>query len=131
MPGWWTIAPIALVVAAALSAALILALFPLLRRYALARPNARSSRKVPTPQGGGIAVIVATLLATVLALLLANVPLLTLPLLSVALPALVLACVGTVDDLRPVHIPAGLGGESLAGSGRSVAREPHQFHGRP
>lgn len=104
MPGWWTIAPIALVVAAALSAALILALFPLLRRYALARPNARSSHKVPTPQGGGIAVIVATLLATVLALLLANVPLLTLPLLSVAFPALVLACVGTVDDLKPVPV---------------------------
>jgi UDP-N-acetylmuramyl pentapeptide phosphotransferase/UDP-N-acetylglucosamine-1-phosphate transferase len=34
---------------------------PLLSRYALARPNARSSHRVPTPQGAGIAVIVATL----------------------------------------------------------------------
>lgn len=34
------------------TAALILLLFPLLRRYALARPNARSSHKAPTPQGG-------------------------------------------------------------------------------
>ncbi|MBR0826102.1 glycosyltransferase family 4 protein [Bradyrhizobium manausense] len=35
---------------------------PLLQRYALARPNARSSHRIPTPQGGGIAVIAATLL---------------------------------------------------------------------
>ena len=35
----------------ALTAALILLLFPLLRRYALARPNARSSHTIPTPQG--------------------------------------------------------------------------------
>src|SRR5258708_37793683 len=47
--------------AAVLSAVLILLLRPLLRRYALARPNARSLHREPTPQGGGIAVIVATL----------------------------------------------------------------------
>ena len=51
------------VLAAAISAALIWAIRPMLRRYALARPNARSSHRVPTPQGAGIAVIAATLAA--------------------------------------------------------------------
>ncbi len=38
-------------------------LHPLLVRYALARPNGRSAHAVPTPQGGGIAVLAAALLA--------------------------------------------------------------------
>ena len=46
---------------AVVCAGLIWLLRPVLRRYALARPNARSSHTVPTPQGGGIAVIAATL----------------------------------------------------------------------
>src|SRR3712207_7418583 len=48
--------------AAAITAALIVLLHPLLVRYALARPNARSSHKVPTPQGGGIAIMAAVLI---------------------------------------------------------------------
>src|SRR5262249_36830733 len=44
-----------------LSLALIVLLRPSLARYAMARPNARSSHHSPTPQGGGIAVVVATL----------------------------------------------------------------------
>src|SRR5215468_6543472 len=51
------------VMAAFYCAALIMLLLPLFRRYALARPNARSSHSAPTPQGGGIAVIVAAVLA--------------------------------------------------------------------
>ncbi len=50
--------------AAVLSALLIVALGPWLARYAVAKPNARSSHKVPTPQGGGIAVIGATILVS-------------------------------------------------------------------
>ncbi|MFY8152515.1 MAG: glycosyl transferase, partial [Hyphomicrobiales bacterium] len=46
-----------LAVAAAVSALLCVLLRPLLMRYALARPNARSSHRVPTPQGGGSAVL--------------------------------------------------------------------------
>ena len=42
---------------AAATALMISALKPVLRRYALARPNARSSHSVPTPQGAGIAII--------------------------------------------------------------------------
>ncbi|WP_287029147.1 MraY family glycosyltransferase [Pseudomonas sp. UBA6310] len=49
-------------------AGLSLALTWLLRRYALARsiidiPNARSSHSVPTPRGGGVAIVVSFLLA--------------------------------------------------------------------
>jgi UDP-N-acetylmuramyl pentapeptide phosphotransferase/UDP-N-acetylglucosamine-1-phosphate transferase len=47
---------------AAISAGLVLALLPILRRHALAQPNARSSHRAPTPQGGGIAVVAATVL---------------------------------------------------------------------
>ncbi len=43
-----------------------------LRRYALARslmdiPNARSSHSIPTPRGGGVAIVIAFLLATLVA----------------------------------------------------------------
>jgi len=92
---------LALLLSAALSAGLILRLMPLLRRYALARPNARSSHVVPTPQGGGIAVVTA--LVTVSGLL-AGAP-------EVgprdawtwlAGGTLALAVLGAVDDLRPL-----------------------------
>ncbi len=53
-----------LLAAAVLSAVLIVALGPWLARYAVAKPNARSSHKAPTPQGGGIAVIGATLIVS-------------------------------------------------------------------
>ena len=45
---------------AALAAGLILILRPLLIRYLLAHPNARSSHQIATPQGAGVAVIAAT-----------------------------------------------------------------------
>jgi UDP-N-acetylmuramyl pentapeptide phosphotransferase/UDP-N-acetylglucosamine-1-phosphate transferase len=51
-----------IVAAGACSAGLIVLLGPLFRRYALARPNARSSHTTPTPQGGGVAVILAVIL---------------------------------------------------------------------
>ena len=47
---------------------------PLLERIALAKPNARSSHTVPTPQGGGIAVIAATIIAAAGALYLSARP---------------------------------------------------------
>ena len=55
--------------AGVLCAVMIVGLMPALVRYALARPNARSSHTVPTPQGGGIAVVTATLVVAVLAVL--------------------------------------------------------------
>jgi UDP-N-acetylmuramyl pentapeptide phosphotransferase/UDP-N-acetylglucosamine-1-phosphate transferase len=60
------------ILAGLFSGGLIIALMPWLKAYALARPNARSSHREPTPQGGGIAVIVATLLAAWLGVSLAG-----------------------------------------------------------
>nr|WP_249129271.1 glycosyltransferase family 4 protein [Bradyrhizobium japonicum] len=53
---------LAVAIAALVSAVITWGSRPLLQRYALARPNARSSHRIPTPQGAGIAVISATLL---------------------------------------------------------------------
>lgn len=100
-----TILLLAVPLAAALSAGLILRLFPLLQRYALARPNARSSHTVPTPQGGGIAVVTA--LVTISGLLIAAPEIGGRPdWIWLAGCTLALALLGAVDDIRP--LPAGL-----------------------
>jgi UDP-N-acetylmuramyl pentapeptide phosphotransferase/UDP-N-acetylglucosamine-1-phosphate transferase len=89
------------------SAVLILVLKPLLVRYALARPNARSSHKIPTPQGGGIAVVGTALITMALLLAFTNPPAeMVRSLLPVAVASVVLAAVGAIDDIRP--LPAGL-----------------------
>jgi UDP-N-acetylmuramyl pentapeptide phosphotransferase/UDP-N-acetylglucosamine-1-phosphate transferase len=81
-------------------AGLIVLLRPLLLRYALARPNARSSHKAPTPQGAGIAVVAATLLIGVAFAVPTD---LRLPvMLLVAVP--LIALVGLVDDIRPIPV---------------------------
>ena len=85
------------VLAAILSAALTWALRPLLVRYALARPNARSSHKIPTPQGAGIAVIGATLIVAATIILLAGSASLQLP-LAVFGAGVFVAIVGAADD---------------------------------
>jgi UDP-N-acetylmuramyl pentapeptide phosphotransferase/UDP-N-acetylglucosamine-1-phosphate transferase len=84
-------------------AGLIVMLHPLLQRYALARPNARSSHRVPTPQGGGIAVIGATIAASALGILLLGASLST-PLVTVFGAVVVMACVGAADDIRPLGV---------------------------
>ena len=53
---------VAAILAALMSAFLTQATRPMLLRVALAKPNARSSHRIPTPQGAGIAVIAATLI---------------------------------------------------------------------
>lgn len=102
-----------LLAAAVLSALLCVLLRPLLVRYALARPNARSSHRVPTPQGGGIAVLAGTFLALGLALQ-------ALPPLSgsdglpfVIAAAVALAVVGAWDDIRPLSAGLRLGLQAL------------------
>lgn len=100
--------PFAICLAAALTAALLCVLLrPLLLRYALARPNARSSHRVPTPQGGGIAVLAGAFLAVALALAASPVEAEAgRSLLAVAAGATGLAIVGAWDDIRP--LPASL-----------------------
>jgi UDP-N-acetylmuramyl pentapeptide phosphotransferase/UDP-N-acetylglucosamine-1-phosphate transferase len=90
--------------AAIISAALIVVLRPLLARYALARPNARSSHARPTPQGGGIAVIAATIIVVACAVVFApEVVKDQRQLLIVFAAAIGLAIVGVTDDVRPME----------------------------
>jgi UDP-N-acetylmuramyl pentapeptide phosphotransferase/UDP-N-acetylglucosamine-1-phosphate transferase len=90
----------AMLLAAALSACIIPPIRPLLRRYALARPNARSSHRIPTPQGAGIAVIAATLPVTAIAAAQSG---LAMPLALIG-ATLFIALVGMVDDIRPIPV---------------------------
>jgi len=100
----WGVLGVVLAVAWAASAGLIVALRPWLSRYALARPNARSSHTIPTPQGGGIAVLAATLIATWLGVALASLlmPLGLIRLTALSIAAVLLAVIGAVDDIRTV-----------------------------
>jgi UDP-N-acetylmuramyl pentapeptide phosphotransferase/UDP-N-acetylglucosamine-1-phosphate transferase len=97
-------APLLLIaLAAGLALALCLGLRPLMMRYALARPNARSSHRTPTPQGGGIAVLTGTFLA--LGLALALIPMEASAkqgLILVMAASALLALVGAWDDIRPL-----------------------------
>jgi UDP-N-acetylmuramyl pentapeptide phosphotransferase/UDP-N-acetylglucosamine-1-phosphate transferase len=86
--------------AALLCACVIWAIMPLLRRHALARPNARSSHRIPTPQGGGIAVIAAALSAAAAGAYLMNV---TVP-AAVFGAALFIALVGFADDIKSIPV---------------------------
>ena len=91
-------------IAAALTALFILLLRPLLQRYAMARPNARSSHREPTPQGAGIAVIGATIAAVAGTALFAPELLQDSPQLSLIFACTIgLAAVGVTDDIRPLE----------------------------
>jgi UDP-N-acetylmuramyl pentapeptide phosphotransferase/UDP-N-acetylglucosamine-1-phosphate transferase len=88
---------------ALLCVGLIVLLHPMLQRYALAKPNARSSHRVPTPQGGGIAVMAATLAASGFGLVAFGAPF--TPSLATAFAAvIVMAGVGVFDDVRPLAV---------------------------
>jgi UDP-N-acetylmuramyl pentapeptide phosphotransferase/UDP-N-acetylglucosamine-1-phosphate transferase len=104
---WLIGGAVTVIVAALMSALLIVALMPWLKRYALAKPNARSSHRTPTPQGAGIAVIAATIGAVGVALAIFSLgasPDLNLP--KIVAAALLMTCLGAFDDIRP--LPAGL-----------------------
>ena len=92
-------------VAAGASAGLILLLKPLLARYALAQPNARSSHTTPTPQGGGIAVMVATVVAILLATAFAAAePTEMAALWPVAAAVALLAVIGALADIFQLSV---------------------------
>jgi UDP-N-acetylmuramyl pentapeptide phosphotransferase/UDP-N-acetylglucosamine-1-phosphate transferase len=104
------------VASAVLCVALVRALMPLLQRYALARPTARSSHRIPTPQGGGIAVLGAALPLAVLAALWAgpHEPEGLKELVAVVLAAIGLAVLGAWDDVRPLSAAVRLAVQALA-----------------
>ncbi len=94
---------------------LIIGLYPLLERYALARPNARSSHKIPTPQGAGIAVIVASIAVAYIAFhfVPGGMPhALRLPIVAAAVA--LIACVGALADIHPDNVAPRLLAQALA-----------------
>jgi UDP-N-acetylmuramyl pentapeptide phosphotransferase/UDP-N-acetylglucosamine-1-phosphate transferase len=92
---------------------LIVFLYPVLQRYALAKPNARSSHRQPTPQGGGIAVIAATLVATVLGVLVLGASF-TGSLATIFACVAIMAAVGAADDIAPLKVAPRLALQALA-----------------
>ncbi|MCB1509521.1 MAG: glycosyltransferase family 4 protein [Hyphomicrobiaceae bacterium] len=116
----------------AATSALIRASMPLLRRYALARPNARSSHVEPTPQGAGMAVIIPAVIVLSLmplapALGWAN-PYPGAPLVAISL--VLLAIVGAIDDIRPLPAIVRLPFHLLA-AGLIVASLPSDMRALP
>jgi UDP-N-acetylmuramyl pentapeptide phosphotransferase/UDP-N-acetylglucosamine-1-phosphate transferase len=97
------VAGMLLVTAVVVSAGLVIVLRPYLARYVMAKPNQRSSHKIATPQGGGIAVVAATV-ATVLGALLLAPEIAPAPstLLILVAATVGLAIVGVSDDIKPI-----------------------------
>ena len=110
-PVLWAVAMVA--GCAGLSVLLILILRPILVRYLLAHPNARSSHREPTPQGGGLAVMASVFAGCALGLLVwapggeANI-------LGVLLAAAGLTLLGAIDDAHSLGVWPRLGGQLLA-----------------
>jgi UDP-N-acetylmuramyl pentapeptide phosphotransferase/UDP-N-acetylglucosamine-1-phosphate transferase len=89
---------------ALVSVVLIWLLQPLLKRHALAHPNARSSHKTPTPQGGGIAVMAATVGVIALSVLFGVSGLGGHSVWLVLAATVFIALVGAIDDIRSIAV---------------------------
>jgi UDP-N-acetylmuramyl pentapeptide phosphotransferase/UDP-N-acetylglucosamine-1-phosphate transferase len=107
------LAAIAACLAATLTFVALRKLLPLFANYAMARPNARSSHKVPTPQGAGIVIII--IWAALLLLLAIGVDLGSYVLSTIALTAGAwgLMLLGWRDDLVPLSAQLRLGVQAL------------------
>src|SRR5262245_16658855 len=116
------------ILAGIFTAALIVLAWPWLKSYALARPNARSSHDRPTPQGGGIVVVVITLaVAWITAIiLLPSVQNHGQQFLIVTVATAFLACVGAVDDLRTLPTALRLSMQFIA-VGAMIAALPSEM----
>jgi UDP-N-acetylmuramyl pentapeptide phosphotransferase/UDP-N-acetylglucosamine-1-phosphate transferase len=119
------------------SLTLITLLRPSLTRFALAHPNARSSHRKPTPQGGGIAVVVATFAVAWAAValepqILHNQVLRTQSseFLALTAAATVLALVGMIDDMRSLPAALRLVAQCIA-VGAVIATLPHELRPLP
>ena len=113
------------------SAALIMLMLPMFRRYALARPNARSSHTIPTPQGGGLAVILAMMIALGANILLVG-PELTVPsdMLPLGAAVVLLTVVGAADDIFPLSPSLRLGVQAVAVT-LAVSTMPEELRALP
>ena len=99
----WQLSLLAALLAGLLSACLTWAIRPMMLRHALAKPNARSSHRIPTPQGAGIAVIAATLIVAAAIAGFAGAAGLKMP-LAVFGATLFIAVVGLADDVSSIPV---------------------------
>jgi UDP-N-acetylmuramyl pentapeptide phosphotransferase/UDP-N-acetylglucosamine-1-phosphate transferase len=99
---------------AALAAILVLLVRPLLIRYVMAHPNARSSHKTATPQGAGVAVIAALLIALVAVQLLWPQATNGLQLLPAMAAAVGLCVLGLIDDAHSLPVGLRFGAQTIA-----------------
>jgi UDP-N-acetylmuramyl pentapeptide phosphotransferase/UDP-N-acetylglucosamine-1-phosphate transferase len=90
-------------VATVASAAVVAMTLPILRQHALAHPIARSSHRVPTPQGAGIGVVIATLAAACVALAI-WMPAAAYGIAPALAAAALLGAVGAFDDFRSIPV---------------------------
>jgi UDP-N-acetylmuramyl pentapeptide phosphotransferase/UDP-N-acetylglucosamine-1-phosphate transferase len=104
---------LAVLAAAVLSAGMTWAIRPMLSRHTLATPNARSSHRIPTPQGAGIAVIAATLLVAGALTACVGTAALSVP-AAVFATSLFIAVVGFADDLKSIPVMTRLLLQALA-----------------
>jgi len=111
----WVLGPVALV-AFILTTGLMVLLRPWLARFAMVQPNTRSSHHKPTPQGGGIAVVVATLLVAWGGVTLSSnlLPYQGGQLLAVSGATALLAVVGALDDIHSLPAAARLAMQCIA-----------------
>ena len=87
---------------AIVTACLIFLLLPIFKNYALARPNARSSHHIPTPQGGGFAVVLTTTLLF-LSIAYIHIPASLPPAFTIMLVcSFCLLVMGGIDDVHPL-----------------------------
>ena len=100
-------------------------MLPWLGRVAAAMPNARSSHVVPTPQGGGIAMVAAILTTGLPALHLAGV--LTLASLACCAGLAALCALGFADDRRPLGWRSKLAAQALAAVAVAGVMPPGAF----
>jgi UDP-N-acetylmuramyl pentapeptide phosphotransferase/UDP-N-acetylglucosamine-1-phosphate transferase len=100
--------------AAALASVLIYVLRPLLLRYLLAHPNARSSHTQATPQGAGVGVIIALLIICAAAWLLWQAPVGAMALVPALAAALGLMVLGLADDAHALPVSWRFIGQTLA-----------------
>jgi UDP-N-acetylmuramyl pentapeptide phosphotransferase/UDP-N-acetylglucosamine-1-phosphate transferase len=118
--------------AALLTWLLIVLIRPMLARHALARPNARSSHREPTPQGGGLAVIAAVLAAVWGAIVLGQ-PMfgnLAGQFYAATAAAMLLAAIGGLDDIRSLSAAVRLAAQALA-VGLVIATLPNEVRAIP
>lgn len=105
MIGWAVVwALVVMLAAAIISHRLIALLLPLLRQYAMARPNPRALHTDPTPQGAGIAIVFCLAVAWIGAAAIGSGHADIASPAAVLLALLGLAAVGAYDDIRPLPV---------------------------